>query len=148
MIKTVLFSEQGHTWYSFSRDPDKSPDVVDTNEYLIVSDGEGMALDPGGTEIFPQVVSALAQVIPIESIKHFLATHQDPDVMSSLPLWMIFAGETWCRMCASGCHWSMVSGSTSQQLAPSVNCSNPRRAKKVRVRINSVSMPMTAWVAR
>ncbi|MCB1739211.1 MAG: MBL fold metallo-hydrolase [Gammaproteobacteria bacterium] len=88
MIRTVLFDEDGHTWYAFSRDPHRSPAVIDTNEYLVVSDGEGVAMDPGGTEIFPQVVSALAQVIPIENIKHFLASHQDPDVMSALPLWM------------------------------------------------------------
>lgn len=47
-----------------------------------------MLLDPGGTEIFPDVVSAVSRILPIDQIKHFLCSHQDPDVFSSLPLWM------------------------------------------------------------
>jgi flavorubredoxin len=71
-----------------ARDDEKEDSVVDTNEYIIVSDGEGFIMEPGGTEIFPQVVSAVSSILPIEDIKHIFTTHQDPDVISFLPLWM------------------------------------------------------------
>lgn len=77
-----------------ARDPDKEDSVIDTNEYLIVSNGEGFIMDPGGTEIFPQVISAVSSILPIENIKHIFATHQDPDVISSLPLWMGLCSDT------------------------------------------------------
>ncbi len=89
MIKTNIFdNKEGHRWYSFSRDKEKAEGVIDTNEYIIESDGEGIMLDPGGTEIFPQVVSAVSEVVSVANISTFLCTHQDPDIMSSLPLWL------------------------------------------------------------
>jgi len=89
MINNNIFdSKDGHRWYSFSRDKDKPEDVIDTNEYIIESDGELIMLDPGGTEIFPQVVSAVSEVISVADITAFVCSHQDPDIMSSLPLWM------------------------------------------------------------
>lgn len=77
-----------HTWYVLGRDGNKSKSVIDTNEYLIRGKDESMLLDPGGTEIFPDVVSAISRILPIDQIRHFLCSHQDPDIFSSLPLWM------------------------------------------------------------
>jgi flavorubredoxin len=88
MLKQELYSANDHTWYVFCRDPDKIASVIDTNEYLIVSGGEAVAMDPGGSEIFPQVVAAFSEAISVDRIRHFLASHQDPDIISSLPLWM------------------------------------------------------------
>lgn len=77
-----------HAWYVLGRDPDKTDSVIDTNEYLICGRDEAFLLDPGGTEIFPQVVSAVSRVVSVDKLKHFLCSHQDPDIFSSLPLWM------------------------------------------------------------
>lgn len=77
-----------HSWYVLGRDENKTDSVIDTNEYLIRCRDESMLLDPGGTEIFPDVVSAVSRILPIEQVKHFLCSHQDPDIFSSLPLWM------------------------------------------------------------
>ncbi len=77
-----------HAWYVLGRDSDKTDSVIDTNEYLICGRDEAFLLDPGGTEIFPQVVSAVSRVVPVDKLKHFLCSHQDPDIFSSLPLWM------------------------------------------------------------
>lgn len=87
MIKKELYSEDGHTWYVFCRDASKSEHVIDTNEYMIVSDGEALVMDPGGTEIFSQVVSAFSEVVSVGDISTIFGSHQDPDILSSLPLW-------------------------------------------------------------
>lgn len=46
-----------------------------------------MLLDPGGMESFPAVVSAVSKEIDIQNIKSIFASHQDPDIASSLALW-------------------------------------------------------------
>lgn len=98
MKGTVLFAEGGHRWIAFGRDPAKKDEVIDTNEYLIVSDGEAILLDPGGTEIFPAALSAIADHIELGALKHFFASHQDPDVLSSMPLWMGLCPEATIHM--------------------------------------------------
>jgi flavorubredoxin len=63
--------------------------LIDTNEYLIVnSDGKGLILDPGGSEIFPVVFSALSEEFSLDNITHIFSSHQDPDIISSISLWM------------------------------------------------------------
>lgn len=88
MKREVLYSSGGLSWYVFGRDSEKPQEVIDTNEYLIVSNGKGVLLDPGGSEIFPQVAEAVAESIDLRDIQFMLSTHQDPDILSSLPLWM------------------------------------------------------------
>ncbi len=88
MIKKPIYEKDGHAWYVFGREREKYETVVDTNEYLIVSNDHYLLLDPGGTEIFPNVVSAVSEVVDVGRIRTFFCSHQDPDVMSSLPLWM------------------------------------------------------------
>jgi len=83
-----LTGDDEHSWYVLGRDDERTGSVIDTNEYLVLGQDEALMCDPGGTEIFPQVVSAVTGIVPLDKIKHFLCSHQDPDVFSSLPLWM------------------------------------------------------------
>jgi len=88
-----LTENHNHEWIVLGRDPDKPDYVIDTNEYLIISDGNALLMDPGGTEIFPEVVTAVTQHTPIESIKVIFGSHQDPDILSSLSLWLSLCPE-------------------------------------------------------
>lgn len=88
MRSEILFDDGDHRWIALGRDPEKPSAVIDTNEYLIVSGGDALLLDPGGTEIFAPVLEAVSEHIDPERITTFFASHQDPDVMSSLALWM------------------------------------------------------------
>ena len=88
MISKTLFDDGAHRWIVLARDPERQNSVIDTNEYLIVSNGEAILLDPGGTEIFPSVLRTVAKLIDLDQLKAFFASHQDPDVFSSLPLWL------------------------------------------------------------
>ena len=87
MLSKVIYEDKQVKWVVFARDPEKPNNVIDTNEYLIISDGKGMVLDPGGMEIFPDVVAAMSDYIPIEDITVLFGSHQDPDIISSLSLW-------------------------------------------------------------
>lgn len=87
MISHELYNKNGRRWVYFGRDPSKPETLIDTNEYLVVNNGQGLLPDPGGVEIFPPFVSALTRVIKIQDIKIIFASHQDPDIVSSLPFW-------------------------------------------------------------
>ncbi|MGK5095052.1 MBL fold metallo-hydrolase [Deltaproteobacteria bacterium TL4] len=93
MKSKVLYEKQGHQWIILGRDAEKQDQVIDTNEYAIVSNGEVLLLDPGGIEIFPQVLAELTKHIQIESIKAIAASHQDPDIVSSLAMWLDLSPE-------------------------------------------------------
>lgn len=88
MHRKVLYEDDSLKWVFFGRDPSKHDNVIDTNEYVIISNNEVMMLDPGGTEIFPTVLTAVSEEVELSKIKYYLCSHQDPDIMSSLPLWM------------------------------------------------------------
>lgn len=88
MQRHVLYNNNGLIWVAFARDPLKPQNIVDTNEYMIISGQEALLMDPGGTEVFPHLISSVSEVIDIRKIKAFLCSHQDPDIMSSLPLWL------------------------------------------------------------
>ncbi|HTY99929.1 MAG TPA: MBL fold metallo-hydrolase, partial [Rhodocyclaceae bacterium] len=83
-----LYQDGDHRWGVISRDPGRPEHVIDTNEFLIASGQNGMLLDPGGAEIFPAVLSALSKEFDPTCIDYIFASHQDPDIASSLALWL------------------------------------------------------------
>lgn len=84
----VIYQQDGRRWVAIARDPDKRACVIDTNEYLISDGDEALLADPGGSEVFPAVFAALSEVIDPLRIRRLFASHQDPDVISSLGLWL------------------------------------------------------------
>jgi flavorubredoxin len=87
MKSTVLYQQGNHKWVVIGRDEKKKNEVIDTNEYLIVSNDNAIILDPGGIEIFPQVLTEVTKHVSTEQIKMIFSSHQDPDIASSLALW-------------------------------------------------------------
>ena len=86
----TIFQQGNHKWVAIVRDPKRPGYLVDTNEYLVTHGGEGLLLDPGGAEIFPAVFSALSAEFDPSALTAIFASHQDPDICSSLALWLEF----------------------------------------------------------
>lgn len=86
MKSTVIYNGK-HQWVVFARDPDKPDKIIDTNQYMITSGQEAILLDPGGIELFASMLGAVVKHIPLEHLTHLFASHQDPDIISSLGLW-------------------------------------------------------------
>ena len=95
-ITETIFQDGTHKWVAIVRDPDKQSFLVDTNEYLVTNGGQGLLLDPGGAEIFPAVFSALSSEFDPSALAAIFASHQDPDVCSSLALWLEFNPKMRC----------------------------------------------------
>jgi flavorubredoxin len=83
-----IFRSGDHAWVVVTRDPDRASHLIDTNEYLITSGERTLITDPGGIEIFPAVFSAVCRTIDPRSLAGIFASHQDPDIISSLSLWL------------------------------------------------------------
>jgi len=86
-MKATNIYDERHKWVMFGRDPGKPDDIIDTNQYLVCTPDRALILDPGGTEIFSNMLAALLHHVSIEQITDLFASHQDPDVISSLDLW-------------------------------------------------------------
>lgn len=87
MQTKVLFNQGTHRWIVFGRDPEKPDGIIDTNQYMITHRDEAILLDPGGIELFSAMLGSVVKEVPVENITHLFASHQDPDIISSLGLW-------------------------------------------------------------
>ena len=94
----TFFEDGGHKWIAIVRDPKRPDYLIDTNEYLIVNNDDGILCDPGGSEIFPAVFSALTAEFDPSNIRALFASHQDPDIISSLSMWLEFNLEIKCYL--------------------------------------------------
>ena len=92
----TIFQEGNHKWVAIVRDPNKPGYIVDTNEYLVTHGSGGLLLDPGGAEVFPAVFSALSTEFDPSALSGIFASHQDPDICSSLALWLEFNPKMRC----------------------------------------------------
>lgn len=85
----VIYEDEDHRciWLSWD-DPDSDVSLVQTNQLLVVNKGQGYLFDPGGAFIFSEVAVEVSKYLPLNQIRYLLATHQDPDVLSSLSQWL------------------------------------------------------------
>lgn len=84
----ILYEGDRHQFIWLGWEEEEEEGIVQVNQYLIIHDGVGILLDPGGVEVFPRVVGNLSRYIDCRQIKHIFFSHQDPDVCSGLALWM------------------------------------------------------------
>ncbi|XZG70902.1 MBL fold metallo-hydrolase [Chitinibacteraceae bacterium HSL-7] len=95
---TLLFEQDSHRWYAIARDPGRPNHLIDTNEYVVLSGNDALITDPGGQEVFPAVFSAVSAAMDPRQISRIFSSHQDPDVISSLALWLEFNPAIRCHV--------------------------------------------------
>ena len=86
-MKSIVLYNGKYKWIVFGRDSDKPEKIIDTNQYMIVDGNRSLLMDPGGIEIFSSMLAAVLRHTEIEHISDIFASHQDPDIISSLGLW-------------------------------------------------------------
>lgn len=92
----TIFEDGDHRWLAVVRDSDRPDYLIDTNEYLVSVGGDAILLDPGGAEVFPAVFAALCAECDPRRISKVFASHQDPDIVSSLSMWLEFNPDLRC----------------------------------------------------
>ena len=83
----TLFEGSSHTWLMFGRDAAKPEKIIDTNQYMVMTKDNALLMDPGGIELFSSMLATVIKQVPVDKITHLFASHQDPDIISSLGLW-------------------------------------------------------------
>ena len=97
-VATEIWANDRRRWILIARDPDCADHLIDTNEYVLENAEEALLTDPGGFEIFPAVFAALSGELDATKVVHLFASHQDPDVISSLSLWLRFNPNIRCHI--------------------------------------------------
>ncbi len=86
-MKSICLYNEAHQWHVFGRDSKKVKGIVDTNQYMIQSGNRCLLMDPGGIEVFASMLTAILHHVSLDEITDLFASHQDPDIISSLGLW-------------------------------------------------------------
>ena len=62
---------------------------VQANQFLIVNNGHAALIDPGGHLTYTRLFMDASDHINIKELDYVIASHQDPDVVSSLNRWLV-----------------------------------------------------------
>ncbi len=77
--------------------------MVQANQHVIVNNGEGMILDPGGHKVYTKLFAMLSSEMRITELKHIFFSHQDPDIIAATNGWLMvtsadaYLSELWMR---------------------------------------------------
>lgn len=72
--------------------------AVQANQFLVVTDGHGALIDPGGNMTYNGLLMAMHRYFPARRLDYILASHADPDIVASLNKWMV---QTECKVVIS-----------------------------------------------
>ncbi len=92
----VLFQHEGHQCIQFS--DLVTGEGIQSNQFLIINNGRAALLDPGGDLTYTPLNIELSKRVRLSQLDYIFASHQDPDIIASLPRWMM---HTQCRVVTS-----------------------------------------------
>lgn len=75
--KNILLEDFGHG------------EMVQANVHLIVDNGKGMILDPGGHKVFKHLIQEIGTIIGVDNLEWIFFSHQDPDIVASANAWLM-----------------------------------------------------------
>lgn len=61
---------------------------IQSNQILVMHDGRGAIFDPGGELTYTPLSIMLSRLFSLDQLDLIFASHQDPDIIASLPRWM------------------------------------------------------------
>ncbi|WP_338849067.1 MBL fold metallo-hydrolase [Massilia sp. W12] len=84
-----LFNNGKHLCLMFSDLVEEdNGESVQSNQFLIVQDGNGILLDPGGVLTYNELFVSMGRFFPPKQLRYVFASHADPDIIASLPRWL------------------------------------------------------------
>jgi len=86
----VLFDNGTHKCLMFDDLVDDTENhAVQSNQFLIVDNGHGAIIDPGGNMTYNALRLEMTYFFPPKKLAYVLASHSDPDIVASLNKWLI-----------------------------------------------------------
>lgn len=103
MRNIELFGQAEHKFVLLNESEPGEEDGVRSNQYLIIHEGCGVLLDPGGFGVMPRVLAEMLRHAKPEQIRAIMLSHQDPDIVGGLSTWLeltpaeVFVSSIWMR---------------------------------------------------
>lgn len=92
MESHVLYDDGHHKCIAFSM-PEED-ESVPSNQFLIIDGEEAAIIDPGGDLTFTPLTLQITKFTSMGSIKYVIGSHQDPDILASMPRWLLHLQDT------------------------------------------------------
>ncbi len=64
-------------------------EMVQANVHMIVDNGRGIILDPGGHKVFKHLISEVGKIIGVNNLDYIFLSHQDPDIVAAINGWLM-----------------------------------------------------------
>ena len=85
-----LYNDGNHIVHAFYDLVDeKSEQAVQCNQFLIVDDGHGALIDPGGNMTYTGLLMDMQRYFSSKDLTYILASHPDPDIIASVNKWFV-----------------------------------------------------------
>jgi flavorubredoxin len=122
---TMLYNKRGHQCISFTTLVEGQG--IQANQFLIVDQDHAALIDPGGDLTYTPLSIELSKRVDISQLDYIFASHQDPDIIASLPRWLmrsqckVVTSQLWSRFLphlASTFVTGNLSGDVTQRIIP------------------------------
>ncbi|HWO99874.1 MAG TPA: MBL fold metallo-hydrolase [Methylococcus sp.] len=88
MQDVLLYTSAGHRFILLNESDPGEEEGIRSNQYLILHQGQGVLLDPGGFGVMPRALAVMLKYLPAEGIRAIILSHQDPDIVGGLATWL------------------------------------------------------------
>lgn len=117
-MPVTLYDAGGHECLMFTDLADEhSGEAVQSNQFLIVDDGTGAIIDPGGNLAYSELYLTMTRHFPPQKLSAIIASHADPDIIASLDRWTtstpsakIYVSRIWERFIPHFCKAGKTAG--------------------------------------
>ncbi len=82
-----LYSDDNHTIILFHEFGTEA--MVQSNQVVIINNGEAMLLDPGGHKVYAPLFAEISGLVKPSGLKHIFFSHQDPDIIAAANGWLM-----------------------------------------------------------
>jgi flavorubredoxin len=83
-----LYRDPNHACLMFTDLIDGDEQAVQSNQFLIVDNGTGTIIDPGGNLAFNELLMGMSRHFTPQRLSYIIASHADPDIIASLDRWL------------------------------------------------------------
>lgn len=83
-----LYRDKTHACLMFTDLIEEDGQAIQANQFLIVDNGTGAIIDPGGNLAFNELFMGMSRHFPPQKLAYVIASHADPDIIASLDRWM------------------------------------------------------------
>lgn len=103
MRDLTLYGTEGHKFILLNESEPGEEEGIRSNQYLIVHEGGGVLLDPGGFGVMPRVLAVMLRHLQPDRVKAIVLSHQDPDIVGGLSTWLevvdcpVYVSRIWLR---------------------------------------------------